>query len=91
MGRGYGKLQRRLLTILWDHERTASRTSRRRGLDTLELARRVHGREPKRSELVSIRRALAALMRDNAVSHLGVRYGRRHHWRRRRRKLSQGE
>ena len=38
---------------------------------TLELARGVHRREPTCSELVSVRRALAALMRDDAVRHLG--------------------
>jgi hypothetical protein len=80
LSRGYGKLQWRLLTLLSAHERKALR-SRRQGLDTLTLAQRIHGREPTRSEVVSIRRALTALMRDDAVSHLGLRYGHRHHWR----------
>jgi hypothetical protein len=81
MSHGYGKLQWRLLTILSEHERTASRSERLKGLDTPTLARRVHRREPTRSELVSVRRALAALMRDDEASHLGLRYGHRHHWR----------
>ena len=74
MSRGWGELQWQLLTILSEHERTVNPG---KGLDTLELARRVHGR----SELVSIRRALAALRRDGAVDHLGWRYEHRHHWR----------
>ena len=78
MGRGWGELQWQLLIVLSEHERTVNLS---KGLDTLELARRVHGREPTRSELVSIRRALAALRRDGAVDHLGWRYEHRHHWR----------
>jgi hypothetical protein len=81
LGRGYGDIQLVLLTILRKHERTASRTDRLKGLDTLTLARRVHGREPTRGELVSVLRALATLMRDDAVSNIGTRYGHRHHWR----------
>ena len=81
MSRGYGKLQWRLLTILAEHERSpASRAGRiGRGLDTPTLARRVHGREPTRSELVSVRRALAALMRNGEV-RIFMRYGHPHYW-----------
>ena len=69
MSRGYGKIQWRLLAILAAHEHSpASRADRLgRGLDTPTLALRVHGREPTHSELVSIRRALAALMRAGGV------------------------
>ena len=85
MSRGYGRLQVSLLVTLHEHERTASRHDRLSGLDTLELARRLQGhahrkREPTRSKLVSVRRALAALMRDGKVSHIGTRYEHRHHW-----------
>jgi hypothetical protein len=64
-------MQWALLAVLAKHERTASRP--RAGLDTLVLAQRIHGRAPTRSELVSIRRALATLMRDGAVRHIGTR------------------
>ena len=81
LSRGYGKLQWRLLTILAEHERSpASRAGRiGRGLDTPTLARRVHGREPTRSELVSVRRAPAALMRNGEV-RIFMCYGHRHYW-----------
>ena len=57
MSRGYGELQRQLLTILTEHGHTADRW---RGLDTVALARAAHGREPTRGEVISVRRALAA-------------------------------
>lgn len=81
MSRGYGKIQWRLLAILAAHEHSpASRADRLgRGLDTPTLALRVHGREPTHSELVSIRRALAALMRAGEVGIL-MTYERRHYW-----------
>ena len=81
MSRGYGKIQWRLLAILAAHERSpASRADRLgRGLDTPTLALRVHGREPTHSETVSIRRALAALMRAGEVGIL-MTYERRHYW-----------
>jgi hypothetical protein len=82
LSRGLGDLQWRLLAVLADHERTAARADRLKGLDTLTLAQRIHhGAEPTRSELVSIRRALATLMRDGKVSNLGLRYQHRHRWR----------
>jgi hypothetical protein len=81
LSRGYGELQWRLLAILSEHERAASRADRAKGLDTLALAQRIYGAEPTRSELVSVRRALATLMRDGKISHLGLRYEHRHHWR----------
>jgi hypothetical protein len=80
VGHGYDKLQWRLLSILSEHERTAPRSERFAGLDTLTLAQRVHSREPTRGELVSVRRALATLMRNGEVSHVGLRYEHRHHW-----------
>jgi hypothetical protein len=58
LSRGYGKLQLQLLTILAEHERSASAShidafgnTRPVGLDTPTLAQRVHGREPTRGEL----------------------------------------
>jgi hypothetical protein len=41
VGHGYDKLQWRLLSILSEHERTAPRSERFVGLDTLTLAQRV--------------------------------------------------
>ena len=81
MSRGYGKIQWRLLAILAAHERSpASRADRLgRGLDTPTLALRIHGREPTHSELVSVRRALAALTRAGEVRIL-MTYERRHYW-----------
>ena len=72
LSRGYGELQRHC-----SHGHTADRF---KGLDTLALAQAARGRELTRGELVSVRRALAALMRAGEVSHLGFRYGHRHHW-----------
>ena len=81
VSRGYGKIQWRLLAILAAHERhPASRADRYgRGLDTPTLALRVHGREATYSEMVSIRRALAALMRAGEV-RIVMTYERRHYW-----------
>jgi hypothetical protein len=80
VSRGYGKIQWRLLAILAAHERTASRRDRfGSGLDTPTLALRVHGREPTHSEMVSIRRALATLMRAGEV-RIFMTYERRHYW-----------
>jgi hypothetical protein len=80
VSRGYGKIQWRLLAIMAAHERTASRADRLgRGLDTPTLALRVHGREPTYSEMVSIRRALAALMRAGEV-RIFMTYERRRYW-----------
>jgi hypothetical protein len=78
MSRGYGNLQCRLLIVLWESERMVA--DRIRGLDTPTLAQRVYGREPTRSELVSIRRALATLMRDGAVDNFGRRFDHRYRW-----------
>lgn len=80
MGHGYGDLQWRLLGLLSEHARAGPHAARLdRGLDTLTLAQRVHQREPIRSELVSVRRALATLVRDERV-RLYMIYGRRHYW-----------
>jgi hypothetical protein len=86
LSRGYGKLQLQLLTILAEHERSASAShidafgnTRPVGLDTPTLAQRVHGREPTRGELVSIRRALTALMHAGEVRLL-MSYWHRHYW-----------
>ena len=37
-------------------------------------------RKPTRGELVSTRRALATLMRDGEITHLGTRHCHRHYW-----------
>jgi hypothetical protein len=80
MSRGYGELQWRLLKLLSEHERAGPHAARTdRGLDTLTLAQRVHEREPTRSELVSVRRALATLKRDGKVRYFML-YERRHYW-----------
>ena len=76
MSRGYGELRRQLLTILTEHGHTADRW---RGLDTVALARAAHGREPTRGEVISVRRALAALMRNGEV-RIHMSYGHRHYW-----------
>jgi hypothetical protein len=81
VSRGYGKLQWRVLYILSEHEHAAAPAVRWAGLDTLTLAQRVLRREPMRSELVSIRRALATLMRDGKVNHLAGRHEHKHYWR----------
>ena len=65
-----------LLAILTEHGHTADRW---RGLDALALARAAHGREPSRGEVVSVRRALAALMRNGKV-RIFMSYGHRHCW-----------
>ena len=64
VSRGYGELQRQLLTILTEHGDTADRW---RGLDTVALARAAHGREPTRGEVVPVRRAQAGLMRNGEM------------------------
>ena len=74
---GHGHLQRQLLALLAEHAPSARSGE---SLDTLELARLIHGREPTHSELVSIRRALAALLREGAVRRLHGRHGHRHQW-----------
>jgi hypothetical protein len=75
VSRGYGELQRKLLPILTEHGDTADRW---RGLDTVALARAAHGRKPTRGEVVSVRRALAALMRNGEV-RIHMSYGHRHY------------
>jgi hypothetical protein len=55
----------------------APRPARSRATPTLAL--RVHGREPTHSEMVSIRRALAALRRAGEV-RIFMTYERRHYW-----------
>jgi hypothetical protein len=77
MSRGFGELQRRLLVALREHER-----KHHNGLATPELARRVHGREPTRSELVSIRRALARLMERGEVDRSYTHTDHAYRWRR---------
>ena len=42
-------------------------------------SRAAHGREPTRGEVVSVRRALAALMRAGEV-RIHMNYGHRHYW-----------
>jgi hypothetical protein len=63
-------------TPLTEHGHTADRW---RVLDTGALARAAHGREPTRGEVVSVRRALAALMRAGEV-RIHMNYGHRHYW-----------
>lgn len=83
MSRGHGKIQARLLAIL----HAQSPRARIRGLDTVELAKRVYHRfakfhewpEPKHE--VAVRRALASLAREGLVIRLGIRPSGRCHWR----------
>jgi hypothetical protein len=75
MGQGFGYLQVRLLELLRANAKSAQRGG---ALDTLTLARSIHNREPSRSELVSVRRALATLVRDGYAHRYSGRYSHRH-------------
>jgi hypothetical protein len=87
MSRGLGKLQRRLLKMLHEHEHAAgSLAALAAGLDTVTLAARAYwgtpGWTPEVRELVATRRALSGLMRQRLVVRLGAsRNTRRCHWR----------
>jgi hypothetical protein len=88
MSRGHGKIQKALLAILREHERTAmSLRDLAIGLDTITLASCVYFDNPHCSillgakEQVAVRRALAGLVRRGLVIRLGALDGGRCRWR----------
>jgi hypothetical protein len=85
--RRHGKIQRLLLAILRQHERKRSTKQPTKGLDLNRLTRMVHRRRyPKMLKLItsrekeSVRRALNALARENAVLDLGAPQGSQSHY-----------
>ena len=86
MGRGLGKIQREVLATLREHQRSGDDPAG--GVDTLELTSRIFLGHPRcgylttAAQQVSVRRALAALARDELVIKLGTMgRGHRCHWR----------
>ena len=87
MRKGHGKLQRRLLQLLHEHEHTAdSLSTLAAGFDTVTLAARAYygsrWMTPESRELVATRRALAGLMQRGVVVRISAsRTSRRVCWR----------
>ena len=77
MSRGYGELQRQLLAILTEHGHTADRWSRARY--AWRWREPLMAASPRAEQVVSVRRALAALMRNGEV-RIFMSYGHRHYW-----------
>jgi hypothetical protein len=87
MSRGLGEIQRKLLAVLREHDRTAAPQEAAEGIDTVELTSMVyygaagHGSLTELKQQSAVRRSLAGLARQGLVFRLGRFRGPRCHWR----------